>query len=206
MSGRPSFATSSKVRVFWFKFEPVKIATERIPGRPSLIALTLLATVGCSTAEPALSPGTSMESMVDGIIKVNADRPGAVVAVFKNGEVAFAKAYGMADLTYRVPFSRDTRSNLGSTSKQFTAFAVALFASQGRLSLDDDVRWHIPELPDFGNRVTFRHLLTHTSGYREIYQTLRLTDRRPFEDHVDRGEMIEVVKRQPKLQNAPGAQ
>jgi len=70
-----------------------------------------------------------MESMVDGIIKVNADRPGAVVAVFKNGEVAFAKAYGMADLTYRVPFSRDTRSNLGSTSKQFTAFAVALLAS-----------------------------------------------------------------------------
>jgi len=68
------------------------------------------------------------------------------------------------------------------------------------------VRWHIPELPDFGNRVTLRHLLTHTSGYREIYQTLRLAGRRPFEDHVDRGEVIEVVRRQPKLQNAPGAQ
>lgn len=172
----------------------------------SLLALTLLALVGCTMGQPELPAANSPETLVDQVIAVNHNQPGVVVAVVQSGWIAFAKAYGAADLTHGVPFHTDTRSNLGSTSKQFTAFAIALLASRGRLSLDDDVRKYIPELPDFGETVTLRHLLTHTSGYREIYLTLRLSGRRPFEDHVDREEVIHVVKRQPELQNAPGAQ
>ncbi|MGB3543752.1 serine hydrolase [Rubrivirga sp.] len=137
---------------------------------------------------------------------VDNDRsPGAVVAVLERGEIVFAQAYGMADLTYGIPFTTDTPSNIGSTSKQFTAFAVALLAEQGDLSLDDDVRTHIPELPDFGQTVTLRHLLTHTSGYREYLTALSMAGVSVTTDDIGREDVLGVVARQPELQNAPGA-
>jgi CubicO group peptidase (beta-lactamase class C family) len=135
------------------------------------------------------------------------DVPGGVVAVVRGGELVFAEGYGMANLTHGVPFEVDTRTNIGSTSKQFTAFAILLLERDGRLSLDDDVRTHIPELPDLGETVTLRHLLTHTGGYREFLNTLALTGRRIDEgDYVDRDEIIDLVQRQPELQNDPGAE
>lgn len=135
------------------------------------------------------------------------DGPGAAVAVWRGGRTLFAKGYGMANLAYAVPFTATTPTNIGSTSKQFTAFAVMLLVEQGKLRLDDDVRTHIPELPDLGRTVTVRHLLTHTSGYRELYNGLSLAGRRFDEgDHVDRSEVIGIVQHQPALQNAPGAE
>lgn len=135
------------------------------------------------------------------------DVPGGVVAVVREGRLVFARGYGMADLTHHIPFRPETRTNIGSTSKQFTAFAINLLAQRGRLSLDDDIRKHIPELPDLGATVTIRHLLTHTSGYREFLNTLALAGRRLDEgDHIDRSEVISIVQRQPELQNAPGAE
>ncbi|HYE95137.1 MAG TPA: serine hydrolase [Rubricoccaceae bacterium] len=157
-------------------------------------------------AEPA---ATTPEGKVDQRLATTfgPDTPGAVVAVIRGGEVAFARAYGMANLTHGVPFTVDTPSNIGSVSKQFTAFAIGLLARQGRLSLDDDVRTYIPELPDFGQPVTLRHLLTHTSGYREVLNALVLGGRRiDVGDYIERGEMVEVVRRQARLQNAPGAE
>ncbi len=135
------------------------------------------------------------------------DGPGAAVAVWRGGRTLFAKGYGMANLAYNVPFTATTPTNIGSTSKQFTAFAVMLLVEQGKLRLDDDVRKHIPELPDLGRTVTVRNLLTHTSGYRELYNGLSLAGRRFDEgDHVDRSEVIGIVQHQPALQNAPGAE
>ncbi len=135
------------------------------------------------------------------------DSPGAAVAVWRNGRTLFSKAYGMADLGQEIPFAVDTRTNIGSTSKQFTAFAIMLQAQQGKLSLDDDIRTHIPELPDFGETVTIRHIITHTSGLREFLNLLLMTGRRmDHGDYIDRHELIEVVKRQPALQNSPGAE
>ena len=135
------------------------------------------------------------------------DSPGAVVSVFRGGETIFSKAYGMANLTYALPFEIDTPSNIGSTSKQFTAFAVMLLVERGELSLDDDVRDHIPELPDFGETITVRNLLTHTTGYREFLNLLGMTGRRlDHGDFIDRAEVIDIVQRQPALQNSPGAE
>ena len=133
------------------------------------------------------------------------DRPGVLVAVVDGGEVVFQRAYGMANLTHGVPMTLDTRTNIGSTSKQFTAFALALLADRGALSLDDDVRAYLPELPDFGETVTLRHLLTHTSGYREFLNLLYAAGRRIDEgDYIDPAEVVRVVQRQPALQDAPG--
>lgn len=135
------------------------------------------------------------------------DGPGAAVAVWRGGRTLFAKGYGMANLAYDIPFTVTTPTNIGSTSKQFTAFAVMLLVDDGKLSLDDDVRKHIPELPDLGKTVTVRNLLTHTTGYREIYNALVIAGRRFEEgDYVSRDELIALVQRQPSLQNAPGAE
>jgi CubicO group peptidase (beta-lactamase class C family) len=135
------------------------------------------------------------------------DGPGAAVAVWRGGRTLFAKGYGMANLAYDIPFTVTTPTNIGSTSKQFTAFAVMLLVDEGNISLDDDVRKHIPDLPDLGKTVTVRNLLTHTSGYREIYNALVIGARQFGEgDHVSRDEMISLVQRQPSLQNAPGAE
>jgi CubicO group peptidase (beta-lactamase class C family) len=135
------------------------------------------------------------------------DSPGAAVSVFRDGERLFAKAYGMADLTYGIPFELDTPTNIGSTSKQFTALAVMLLVERGELSLDDDVRTYIPELPDFGDTVRVRNLLTHTTGYREFLNLLIMSGRRlEHGDLIEREELIQVVQRQPALQNEPGAE
>ena len=133
--------------------------------------------------------------------------PGAAVRVWRDGRTLYSKTYGMANLAYGIPFEEDTRTNIGSTSKQFTAFAIMLQAESGLLSLDDDIRTHIPELPEFDETIQVRHLITHTSGLREFLNLLRMTGRRLDRgDWIDRSELIEIVQRQPALQNAPGAE
>ena len=133
--------------------------------------------------------------------------PGAAVQVWRDGETLYSKAYGMANLAYGIPFDTDTRTNIGSTSKQFTAFAIMLQAERGLLSLDDDIRKHIPELPEFDQTITVRHLITHTSGLREFLNLTRMTGRRLDRgDWIDRSEIIDIVQRQPALQNEPGAE
>ena len=131
--------------------------------------------------------------------------PGAAAMAMKDGDILFSEAYGMASLTYDIPFEVDTRTNIGSTSKQFTAFAAALLAERGKLSLDDKVRKYIPELPEFEHPVTIRNLLTHTSGYREFLNTLAMRGR-DLSSPLERGKIIDVVQRQPELQNKPGAE
>lgn len=133
--------------------------------------------------------------------------PGGAIAVVDDGEVIFSHAFGLANLAYEIPFTPDTPTNIGSTSKQFTAFAICLLVERGEVSLNDDIREYIPELPEFEHEVTIRHLLTHTSGYREFLNTLLLTGRRLDRgDWIDREELIAIVQRQPELQNEPGAE
>ena len=135
------------------------------------------------------------------------ESPGAAVRVWRDGRTIFSKTYGTANLAYGIPFEPDTRTNIGSTSKQFTAFAIMLQAERGLLSLDDDIRTHIPELPAFDGTIQVRHLVTHTTGLREFLNLLRMTGRRLDRgDWIDRSELIDIVQRQPALQNAPGAE
>ncbi len=131
------------------------------------------------------------------------DTPGGVVMVMRNGEVIYTRAFGMANLSHSIPFGEHTPTNIGSTSKQFTAFAIALLEEQGKLSVDDDIRTHIPELPELEDTVRLRHLLSHTSGYREYLNSFAMAARQ-LNDKIRREEIIPMVQRQPELQNLPG--
>lgn len=155
-------------------------------------------------AEPV---ATTPEGKVDQLMAAydGGDRPGGVVAVIQNGEVAFARAYGLADLTHGVPNTPETLFNIGSVSKQFAGIFFAMMAEEGRLSLADDVRQYLPELPDLGATVTLRHLLNHTSGYREVYGVLGMQGRSVAGDILRREDAVEVVRNQPALQFPPGS-
>jgi CubicO group peptidase (beta-lactamase class C family) len=102
--------------------------------------------------------------------------PGCVVTVMRAGEIVFGRGYGSADLETGEPLTVESAFDGASMAKQFLAFSVALLASEGRLSLDDPVHKHLPELPDYGAPITLRHLVHHTSGLRD-YDAVWLSGR-----------------------------
>jgi|SRR5579864_6644881 len=109
------------------------------------------------------------------------DSPGCAVGVVRDGEFIYKKGYGTASLELGVPLTAQSVFYMGSVSKQFTAASVVLAAEQGFLSLDDDVRKYVPELPYYGKTITLRQMLHHTSGFRDILGLLLLAGRN-FED------------------------
>lgn len=147
-------------------------------------------------------------SEIDAMLeRFDATTPGLVVGLVEGGELVHARSAGMANLSFGIPFETDSPTNIGSTAKQFTGYALALLHEQGKLSLDDDIRDYFPNLPDFGETVTLRHLLTHTSGYREFLNALVLGGRDLINsDWIEADEAIALIERQPELQNAPGAE
>jgi CubicO group peptidase (beta-lactamase class C family) len=121
-------------------------------------------------ALPALTPAYSQDktSEIDKIFSwATPATPGCVCAVSQNGKLVVNRAYGLADLERNVPLSIDSVIDVASIRKQFIAAAVLLLVEEGRLSLSDDVRKLITELPDYGHKITLDHLLTHTSGLRD---------------------------------------
>lgn len=150
-------------------------------------------------------PGGSPEADIDALFAEwdRPDSPGAAVAVLMGSEVVFAKGYGSAQLEYGIPITPTTVFHVASVSKQFTAFAVALLASEGRLSLDDDIRQHLPEIPDFGKTITIRHLIHHTSGLRDQWEALAMAGWR-LDDVITRDHILRMVRNQRGLNFAPG--
>ncbi|TDI73202.1 MAG: serine hydrolase [Bacteroidetes bacterium] len=150
---------------------------------------------------------TDPEKLVDQMMTPfsSDDVPGATISVVKNGKLIFSKGYGMSNLTYGVKMTDETGMSIASVSKQFTAMAILLLQNQGKLSLDDDVRKHIPELQDFGTPITLLNMLNHTTGYREVLNFLPMAGWQ-FTDDMRRDELISIIQRQANLQNAPGSE
>jgi CubicO group peptidase (beta-lactamase class C family) len=129
--------------------------------------------------------------------------PGCALGVIRDGTFLYRKGYGAASLELGVPLSSQSVFYMGSVSKQFTAASVVLAAEQGFLSLDDDVRKYIPELPDYGQPVTVRQMLHHTSGLRDELGLLALSGRSALDLH-SKQELIDLVARQKALNYKPG--
>ena len=179
-----------------------------------VVALVPIALAGqtASVAQPAASK-------VDAVFaKWTSSTPGCAVGVATDGKPVLAKGYGMADLEHDTRMTPDSIFEAGSVSKQFTAAAVMLLARDGKLSLDDQVRNYIPELPDYpppsgtlasgsgqaGGSLTIRHMLNHTSGLRDWGSVASIagwprTTRVHTHAHV-----LEIVSRQRALNFTPG--
>ena len=142
------------------------IPTRRPRYRPVLSALAPLTLAALSAT--ASSAVQDLGDEIDEVLRwATASTPGCVVAVAQDGEIVLSRAYGLADLENEVAMTQGTVFDVGSLVKQFVAAAVLLLVEDGHLSLDDDVREHLPELPEYDHVITVDHLLTHTSGVRD---------------------------------------
>jgi CubicO group peptidase (beta-lactamase class C family) len=129
--------------------------------------------------------------------------PGCATAVVRDGQIVFAKGYGMSDLQHGIPITPASIFHVASISKQFTAMSIVLLAQDGKLNLDDDIRKHLPEVPDFGHVITIRHLIHHTSGLRDQWQLLNLSGWRA-DDPKSEADILWLVSRQRALNFDPG--
>ena len=132
--------------------------------------------------------------------------PGCALSVMKDGQIVYKRGYVMADLDHDIPINPQTVFHVASISKQFTAAAIILLAQEGKLFLDDDVRKYITELPDFGTRITIRHLIYHTSGLRDQWSLLGLAGWRYSLDLITDDDVLDLMSRQKELNFKPGEQ
>lgn len=133
------------------------------------------------------------------------DSPGCELAVIKDGQIVYKRGYGMANLEHNIPLSPSSIMDTGSVSKQFTAMAIALLAEQGKISLDDDLRKYLPEIPQYETPITIRQLIHHTSGIRDYLTLMALAGMRDDDHYVD-GEVMNLLARQKELNFKPGSE
>src|ERR1700739_4279710 len=139
----------------------------------AVMAVVVLVVLSAGRAQ-TLAP--EMAKQVDKVFAKwdRADSPGCALGVYRGGQIIYERGYGMEDLNEDVHITPGTVFHVASMSKQFTAASIVLLAQQGKLSLDDDVRKYIPELPDFGEKITIRNLVHHTRGLRDQWNLLEL--------------------------------
>lgn len=151
----------------------------------------------------AITPGEQVDEIFAAYN--NSETPGAAVAVVKDGKIIYKKGYGLANLEYNIPVTPSTIFHVASVSKQFTVFSILLLEKEGKLSLDDDIRKYIPEVPDFGKKITLRHLANHTSGLRDQWTLLVMAGWR-MDDVITRDHILQLVSQQKDLNFEPGAE
>ena len=133
------------------------------------------------------------------------NHPGGAIGVMKNDKIVFSRSYGLASLEYLAPNSTETIFNIASVSKQFTAMGIVLLHIQGKLSIDDDIRKYLTDLPDFGETITIRHMLHHTSGLRSLHAMLRLAGWRDDDSRTNE-DLYRFMNMQRDLNFKPGSE
>jgi CubicO group peptidase (beta-lactamase class C family) len=152
------------------------------------LALSLFASTAVAADTPALLDAIATSSYPPG-------EPGAAVLVTKDGEVLLRKGYGLAELELSVPIEPDMVFRIGSVTKQFTAAAILLLEQQGKLSVQDDIRKHLPDYPTGGRTIRIEHLLTHTSGIRSYTDMQAFWER--MRDDLTVDELIATFRDEP---------
>ncbi len=132
------------------------------------------------------------------------DAPGLAVAISKDGATVYRRNFGLANLEHRLPIEDHTRFHIASVSKQFAAFAIMLLEADGKLSLSDDIRKHLPELHASEVPVTINHLLSHTGGLRE-HNTLWGLMGSQDGDARSPGQAVSLIERQEGVNFRAGA-
>src|SRR5262249_6227578 len=176
---------------------------DRLRAMRTLTAILVSALATAIAAAPAPTPTPTPAVPADTKTQVDAvfaeydrsDSPGCSLGVYRDGRILSARGYGMANLELGVANSPQTVFDIGSTSKQFTAFSIQLLAREGKLSLDDDIRKWLPEIPSYGKTITIRHLLHHTSGLRDYLVAMELNGMQE-EDWTTEQDALDIIARQ----------
>ncbi|MEO8174765.1 MAG: serine hydrolase domain-containing protein [Sediminibacterium sp.] len=144
-------------------------------------------------------------AMIDKVFNRYTDaNPGAQLAISRNGQVIYSSAHGMADLEHNTPITKTTKIECGSVSKQFTAACILLLEQQGKLSLADDIRKYVPEVPAYGNTITIRHLMNHVSGLKDWGSIAELSGWPRGTRAYANSDALHIISLQKTLNNKPG--
>jgi CubicO group peptidase (beta-lactamase class C family) len=155
-----------------------------------------------------LVQSAALEGRVDSVFRQYSsnETPGCAVGVAQRGKVLLERAFGMADLERNVPLTPASILEAGSVSKQFTAAAILLLARDSKLSLDDPVRRWVPEVPDFGQPLTIRHLLHHMSGLRDWGSIAGIAGWPRNTRALDHRHVLQIIGRMRELNFVPGTE
>ena len=107
---------------------------------------------------------SDLSKKIDLLFDDRSQKPGCAVGLIENGEYIHSKGYGLANLEHEIPIGMDTIFRIGSVSKQFTTMAIAILEEKDELSFEDEMKVHIPDLVDYGEKVTINHMIHHFSG------------------------------------------
>lgn len=168
--------------------------------KPALL-IALSAICLFTTAQSWPDTVTRIEKIFE---RYKANKPGAQLAISRNGNVIFSKAWGMADLEHNVTLTTESVTEAGSVSKQFTAAAILLLEQQGKLSLDDDVKKYVPELPDYGYTITLRQMMQHKSGLKDWGAIAAIAGWPRSTKTYNNDDALYVISNQKTLNHKPG--
>ena len=142
---------------------------------------------------------SQIEKYIEGV------SPGMAVGIVKDGNIVFKKYIGYSNLEHEIKIDENTRFNIASNAKQYTALCILRLMRQGKLALDDDIRKYLPELyKEIEYKITISNLLTHTSGIRDVYGLWALKGKDWYELFIDNDDAIELLKSQTNLNFQPG--
>jgi len=145
--------------------------------------------------------GVAYADEVDDLVRAEMELqkiPGLSIAVVRDGKIIKEAGYGLANLEHNVPARPETIYQTGSVGKQFTAALVMLLVEDGKIVLDDPVSKYLPNTPEAWQKITIRHLLTHTSGLGDPYAKISL-----IKNYTD-DELITIESKIP-LKFTPGS-
>jgi CubicO group peptidase (beta-lactamase class C family) len=150
-----------------------------------------------------MSEASAAERLDELLAPFGADTPGLAARVTVGGEAVFERYLGGADLEHDIPVTAATRFHVASVSKQFTAFAVLLEASAGRVDLEADIHAYLPELADYGAKVAVSDLVHHTGGLRDQWELMMLSGT-PLDGLIRQSAILAMAARQTALNFPPG--
>jgi len=152
------------------------------------------------------------ESQIDALFSRynNTNTPGCAVGVIKDSRFVYKKCFGMANLDYGIPITADSRFELASVSKQFTAACIMLLISEGCIQVDDNIRKYLPEMPEYKAIIKIYHLLNHTGGVRN-YLTILNQENYLFagtvrDNYINNQVIYKIITEQKELDFLPGEQ
>jgi CubicO group peptidase (beta-lactamase class C family) len=147
----------------------------------------------------------SQSQLIDSIFSewIKPGTPGCALGIIQDGELIYAKGYGLANMEYDIPNAPSSVFRIGSTSKQFTAACIVLLAEKGKLNFDDNLKSFFPDFPDYAEEITVRHLLNHTSGIRDYLQLAYLKGLGE-DDYFTDDDIMEWLVNQSDLNFKPG--
>ncbi len=171
-------------------------------------AVTILAlAVGCTSRENRHSGVEAGDdnALVDAVFASwdLPGSPGCALAVAQDGVLVYSRGYGYANLDYDIPITPQTVFDVASVTKQFNAASLSMLALEGKLSLDDNVREWLPELPEYEWPITLRSMLHHTSGLRDYLNLFPLAGRGDYFP-ISHGQILAMMSRQRALISPPG--